>query len=154
MTRLWFHRGGGGSPKRKFLSWVIKMWQGKFVHVEAQVPLYNQDGEPVFDERCKSISSRGSEKDGPNGVHWKYIDYWEHPTRWTFVDVKDDLDMDFIFSHLGDKYDYRGAVGWKWKKQDSDKWFCSELICRAFKNPWPRMYPTKMYKYAKTREVK
>lgn len=133
MEKLWFHNGKGGSLSRRIMSKVIQNWQGPFVHVELQWP------------GGLSFSSRGFEKDHRNGVSYKDIDYNKHQNRWVCVPIDIRINFARMAKILDARYDYLGAVGWKYRKQIKDRWFCSEAICYVLH--LPTMYPTKLYKY-------
>ena len=108
-----------------------------------------------------SFSSDGlKDKNGKvPGVRIKKIEY-SHPKRWEFVDIKKDMLRHNAFETidgrmyeiLGKDYDFLAIIFWhlfKLKKQDQDKWYCSEAVAYALNLVHPRyglqMTPNDLY---------
>ena len=131
-----FHKGDKKGFFPKLLSGAIKWWtHSEYSHVE----LY-------FESTGESFSAAGL--DGK--VRFKNIRY-SHPERWTFVSIpwaNESYVRSLAKTHVGDRYDYKGiflTFVLPLRRQDNNKWWCSE-ICAFLIGLHPfRISPGEMY---------
>ena len=104
---------------------LVRWWlRGKYSHCE----LIFSDG----------ISGSSSWLDG--GVRLKRIDY--DPEHWDIIEIQGDekYAREWFRSHLGDKFDLLGLLGFVVRRgtEDKSKWFCSESVAAAigFEQSW------------------
>ena len=153
MVRLAFHKGRKFPKRGWLLSGIIKMFIGRFSHVELNFPMSDTEmGFPGL-----SFSSRGSERKRElRGVHWKRIKY-SHPDRWVFAYIpmttsKIGYLRLICNKFIGKKYDVLGAVVWcglRLRAERKSKWWCSEIcgrvLCRVVDLVVWKLDPLQLY---------
>lgn len=137
MKRIWI-LGFRGFPNSKirlimeFPAYIIKayQWGVAYSHVA------------IVDGRCKEFKIWESAIHGVVHVSpdlTRAIDGF-------YIDVLEDTATkmyNWLDSQVGKSYDFLGLLGFLWrtnKYQNSDKWFCSELIAAAFKEGGVRIF--------------
>ena len=117
-----------GSFKQRFWGVVTKIFTGKFIHTEIELP------GRMYDDNCFSAS----EWSDP-AVRFKHITF-SHPDHWDFLPLPD-LTYDQVAvlrerlsSFVGKEYDRKGAIcsGLLIQRHiNPDKWFCSEICAHT-----------------------
>jgi hypothetical protein len=138
MCSLLFYKGTKAeNPDTTIWDRVICLVTGsRFSHIELSVRSYGT----VHD--CYSSSTRD------NGVRFARIDI--SSDHWVQVPISKAVDITWLNTKLGQKYDYIGLIGsvlnvnWFYSKR---KWFCSELIAAALGLSDPEFYtPEDLFK--------
>jgi hypothetical protein len=130
------------NPSSRYYDWLVCWWtKSKFSHVELQFP--------------DSISFSSSVRD--HGCRFKYIDYV--PSRWVSyeipITVVTEYDIarikTFCNQQVGKKYDWLGILFAQvlfLNIDNPNKWFCSEVLAKAFLLDRPNTYsPEKLLKF-------
>jgi hypothetical protein len=132
--KLAFYKGVYGNV----LDWLIMLWtMGQYSHVE----LVFSDG----------VSFSSSQWDG--GVRFKKINY-SHKERWGFIELeiaeeKEQELREKCEKLVGKKYDWLGIMFDQFiplNTQDSDRWWCSEIVAHILDIEPERVSPNRLYR--------
>lgn len=135
MMKIAFYRASAGNMFDK----AINLWTGMYGY--SHVELVFSDG----------VSFSASSRD--NLVRFARINFV--PDRWEFVELPlfnkiDEAKIRAQAENLaGRKYDWKGIFLWMFlplKKQDNDRWWCSEIVSFLLKESNYRVHPNKMAK--------